>query len=253
MRKTILTSLALLTLGSTAPALAQNGPKSALDLPPGQALVNLSATERVEVQQDLLVATLQYERENKNPRALQDEINTVMKKAVERAKADKDIKVSTQQYYVYMYEPPVLHPETGQPRKKSEKIWRGSQGISLESKSADALLELTGELQDMGLTMQGLTYTISPELLETTHDSLLENALAKLKAKAERAGRALGKSQADLIEVNVDTGGFYPQPMPMMREMAMDASSQKAMAAPVAEPGRSDISMTVSARALLKP
>lgn len=254
MRKTIFTTFALMTMA--APAYAQNGPKSALDLPPGQTLVNLSATERVEVQQDLLVANLQYQAENRNARALQDEINTLMKQAVEKAKSYKDVKISTQQYYVYMYEPPVPVPMQGQPqppRKKPEKTWRGSQGLQLESKSAEDLLELAGILQDMGLTMQGLNYTISQDLLEDTQDSLLENALTKLKAKAERTAKALGKSQADLIEVNVDSGGFYPPPMPMMKTMARADMAMESMAAPVAEAGSSDISLSVSARALLKP
>lgn len=250
MNKFLVAAAALLLLNGTAQA--QDGPKSALDLPPGQALVNLSASERAEVQQDLLVANLQYQAENKNARALQDDINTLMKKAVEKAKTYKDIKVSTQQYYVYLHEPqPEPRPMGSHPQKnKPEKTWRGNQGLQLESKNADDLLELTGALQDMGLIMNGLNYTVSTELMETTHDSLMEKALAKLKAKAERAAKALGKSQSDLIEVNIDSGGYHPQPM--MRGMAMDAKME-AMSAPVAEAGTSDINLTVSARALLKP
>ena len=251
MRKIIIPAMAVFFL--SIPAQAQEGPKSALDLPPGQTLVNISASERVEVQQDLLVANLQYQAENKNARALQDEINTLMKKAVDKAKSYKDVKISTQQYYVYPYEYPVPVPQHRQNEvPKMEKSWRGSQGLMLESKNADDLLELTGALQDMGLTMSGLSYMVSTDLMETTHDALMEKALTKLKAKAERAAKALGKSQSDLIEVNIDSGGYYPQPMPMMRGMAMDAKMET-MSAPVAEPGNSDISMTVSARALLKP
>ncbi|MBI4031884.1 MAG: SIMPL domain-containing protein [Proteobacteria bacterium] len=252
MRKLLL-SVATVLVFAAAPAAAQDGGKSVLDLPEGQALVNLSATERVTVQQDLLVATLNYEAESKNPRDLQNEINGLMKKALEKAKSYKDVKVSTQQYYVYAYEPPVPVPGHLQNENiKREKLWRGSQGLHLESKSADDLLELTGILQDMGLVMNGLNYTISTELLETTHESLMEAALSKLKAKAERAAKALGKSKADLIEINVDSGGQYYPPMPMMKTMAMGAE-MAAMDAPSAAPGESDITMTVSARALLKP
>lgn len=254
MKKLIAPALALMML--SAPAQAQDGPKSALDLPPGHTLVNLSANERTEVDQDLLVASLQYQADNKDPRALQNEINSVMKKAVEKAKSYKDIEVSTEAYYVYPYEPPVPPvpvPMQGQKKaEKPEKTWRGSQGIQLQSKSADDLLELAGSLQDMGLVMNGLNYTVSPELMERTSDSLMEAALEKLLAKAGRAAKALGKSKADLIEVSVDTGGQnYPRPM-MMKTMAFDGAAES-MAAPVAEAGQSEINMTVSARALLKP
>jgi len=216
-----------------------------LDIPAGQTLVNLSATERVEVEQDLLVATLQYESQDKDPRALQDRINEIMKKAVAAAKTYPDVKVSTQQYYVYQNE---QYDNEGRPTVKN---WRGQQGLQLESKQADALLKLTGELQAMGLVMSNLNYTLSQDLLEKTQESLLEAALKKLQSKAIRAAAALGKTKADLLEVNVDMGGgHYPQPMPMMaREASMGMAK---MDAPVADPGESDITLTVSARAMLK-
>lgn len=236
------------------PAAAQDY-KTILDIPEGQTLVNLSASERVEVEQDLLVATLNYNTEDDDPRALQDRINTLMAKAVEKAKAYKDVKVTTQQYYVYPYDyDPHPRPYTpGEPPRKLERKWRGQQGLSLESKKAGDLLKLTGELQEMGLAMNGLNYTLSTELLESTQESLLEAALKKLTAKADRTAKALGKTKADLREVNVDMGGYYPQPM--MRTMAMEGAAMAMdakMAAPVAQPGQSDITMTVSARVLLK-
>jgi len=69
--------------------------------------------------------------------------------------------------------------------------------------------------------------------------------------KADRAARALGKSSAELLEINVDMGGFQ-QPQ-MMRAMSMGAEmASSKMDAPVAAPGQSDITLTVSARAMLK-
>lgn len=230
--------------------------KTVLDLPPGATLVNLSATERVEIDQDLLAATLRYEAENDDPRALQDDINGIMAQALEQAKSYGDIKAVTEQYYVYPYDfDPTPQPiKKGDLRQKMQRTWRGSQGMQIKSQNAADLLKLTGALQDLGLTMSGLQYTISPDLLEKTQDSLLEAALAKLKAKAERTAKGLGKTKADLLEVNVDIGGYYPQPMMARGMMAMDSSMAKAeMAPPVAAPGQSQVTLTVNARALLKP
>ncbi len=251
MRFIVLTAL-FAVLSFTLPAAAQDY-KTLLDIPAGQTLINLSATERVEVEQDLLVATLQFESQDSDPRALQDRINEIMKKALDKAKTFPDVKVSTQQYYVYPheYDPNPRPYQPNEAPRKLERTWRGQQGMQLESKQADALLKLSGEIQAMGLTMTGLNYTLSKELMESTQESLLEAALQKLTSKAQRAARALGKSKAELLEVNVDMGGYYPQPGMQAMTMGAEMGAVR-MDAPVAEPGESDISMTVSAKAMLK-
>ena len=242
--------LPLLLIFLSLPVQAQDY-QTILDIPPGQTLVNLSASEQVEVEQDLLVATLRIELQNDDPKALQDEINKTMKQALSLVKASPQIRASTQQYYVYPHDyDPTPRPIDGSNKQRQlKRTWRGSQGIELKSSQADELLELAGKLQVIGLTMSGLSYTLSPELQERTQDSLMESALAKLTAKAERAAKALGKTEAALLEVNIDMGGGY-SPQPMMRSMAMGEMAQMDM--PVAAPGQSTITLTVSARAILK-
>jgi predicted secreted protein len=253
MRKSLLSGMTALALLLPCAAFAQDNGKGIFDLPAGQTVINLSTSERVEVDQDLLVATLRYEAENKDARALQNEINTAMKKAVDMAKEKSTIKVTTQQYYVYPqdFDP---DPKNNGTLKKTERIWRGNQSLEIKSATPDDVLELVGKMQDLGLVVSGLGYTLSPDKAEDTRDGLMEAALEKLKAKAGRAAKALGKSDASLLEVNVDAGGYYPQPMMMsaMADMGGSARMEK-MAAPVAAPGQTEITMTVSARALLKP
>lgn len=183
---------------------------------------------------------------NASATLLQDEINKKMAKAVEAAKKVESVKVSTGGYYVYQYDPDPKSP-------RNDMEWRGSQSLEIKGKKADDLLKLVGDLQDMGLSMQGLSYSVSPELMEETQNNMLEAALAKLKTKAERTARALGKTSADLLNINVDMGSpLYARPMMARAEMAMDMGGSAKMAAPVAEPGQSDITLTVSATALLK-
>lgn len=237
----------LLCVFASSAAIAQDY-KTILDLPEGSALVSLSASERVEIDQDLLIATLRYEADNADPSALQDEINKAMQKAVDAAKKVSTVKVATQQYYVYEYD-----PNQDKPLSPKQKMWRGQQGLMIKGKQADDLLKLAAELQTMGLKMEGLTYTVSPELLEETRESLLESALVKLKAKADRTAKALGKSTSELKQINVDMGGYYPQPYMARGGAVMDAMAMKAeVAAPVAAPGESEITLTVNAQALLK-
>lgn len=247
-------------LAFTVPAYAQTAsPAATPETTPakisfqggGETILNIAATERVQVQQDLLIASLRIERENADAKTVQAEINELMKKAVDTAKTVPTVKVATGQYYVYQYDP---NPNP-QPLKSGEKPalkWRGTQTLDLKSTNADDLLKLAGALQDSGLIMNGLSYTLSPEKADEAKDNLMEAALAKVKARAERAAAAMGKAKTDLIEVTVDTADNMVHPPMMMRAVAMDAGGAMEKAAPSAEPGETEITLTVSARALLK-
>jgi len=213
-----------------------------LELPQGQVILSISATERREVEQDLLVATLSYMAEDRNSRELQDEINTVMAKAVETAKKVKAVKVNTDSYQVY---------ERTDARTK-ERIWHGNQSMTLKSKDPEAVLKLAGELQSMKLTMNDLSYTLAPETAIEVQDSLMEDALDQLQTRANRAAKALGKTTAELKEVTVQGQNIPYAKTSFRNTMAMDVA-ESAMAAPVAEAGESTLTLTVSARALLKP
>ncbi len=266
----------MMTLALTAPAYAQNAASSAsapenpaaatepaatapakISFPGmGETVLHIAATERAQVPQDLLTASLRIEKENADAKAVQAEINTIMAKAVETAKAVTTVKVSTGHYYVYQYnpnpQPPVPQKDEKEPAKKPEERWRGSQSLQLQSTRADDLLKLAGALQDSGLVMENLNYSLSPEKADEAKDSLMEAALAKVKVKAERAAKAMNKTRADLVEINVDSADNYmPQPV-MMRAMAMDAGGMEKASAPVATPGETEITLTVGAKALLK-
>lgn len=213
-----------------------------LSLPDGQVVLNINATERREVEQDLLIATLSYSATNKDSGALQNEINTVMKKALDIAKKEETVKTNTGSYQVY---------ETRDPRTK-EKKWQGNQTITLKSKDSETILKLVGTLQDLKLNTNGLQYTLDPKTQIAIQDSLMEDALKQLQQRADRAAKALGKSTAELRDVNVQSGGIPRQPRHYART-AMAMSADMEVAAPVAAAGESTITLTVSARALLKP
>jgi uncharacterized protein len=132
----------------------------------------------------------------------------------------------------------------------SKKIWRGSQSLQLKSKNADDLLALVGRIQGTGLTMNGLNYSVSPELLEETRNNLLEAALTKLQIKAKPIARSLGKTKTALLHVTVNSGSYRPT---QMQGRAMAMSDMPQMAAPVAAPEHSNITLTVRTTALLKP
>jgi len=230
---------ALALVAATSVARAGDG---GLQLPPaGHTLVNLSASERMTLPQDLLSASLRIEARSAEPRKVQDDINKAMAKALALAKAAPTVKTSTGGYQVHE-----------QRLERNVRVWQGQQTVQLESKDSAALLELAGRLQGAGFAVSGLNWSLSPERAESVRDELMVKALGNLKAKAALVARTLGKSGYELTDVNLDGA---PQPVPMYRavrmEMAMAADG--AVAPPVAEAGETEVSVGVSARALLKP
>lgn len=242
MRLLLLILLALYSV----PSFAQDF-EGLLKLPEGATVMNVSATERTEVKQDLLTATLRFQFEDEDLNAVQNAINSKMKKALDKAKKAKSVQTQTLRYNVYQQD-----ANRGKRDLAARMIWRGEQSLQLKSTDTDAVLELTGELQKIGLSLNGLGFSVSTKLRDQVQSDLLEKALARLTAKAERAGKALGKNSVELLKVNVGHNGSIHQPRMMMRSDAFVAEAAS-MAAPVAEAGESEISLNVDAVALLKP
>jgi len=236
---TAVAATAILTMPSFAHADGVEDP--IFTMPAGQVLINISATVSEEVKQDLLVATLQYNAENREASKVQNEINTAMKKALDLAQKQSDIKVTTGSYNVYERRVP----------KTDEKVWYGQQTITIKSKKSDVILDVAGKMQDLGLKMNGLNYMVDPKDSVAIKDVLMEKALQELSARANRAAKALGKSGSDIREVNIQSSGS-PRPYAVRSYAKMEMASDS-MAAPVAAAGESTISMTVSGRAILKP
>jgi predicted secreted protein len=236
MRQSLLPLSTLLVSLLTVPVSAQNINL----LPEGQTLITLSVTERVQVEQDTLVATLRVERDHRDAVALQSEINAAMAQALETAEGDEAVKVSTGYYSVYQYN---TSPQGG----RNNEVWRGSQSLTLEGQDAAKILALAGEIQEQGFLMSELSYVLSTARADEVRDSLMESAIARATANVERAARAMGKTDVDIAVLDVDAALGYAQPMMMARGVAMDAME---MAAPVTEAGESEVSLTVRVQAV---
>lgn len=212
-------------------------------LPEGYVNISLSATERIEVEQDLLIGTLSYSVTNANSKDLQDEINKAMAKALDKAKKVESVKVNTGSYQVY---------ETTDPHSKM-KQWHGQQSLTLKSKDADDLLGLAGELQELGLDMNGLSYALSPEAAASIQDGLMEDALRQLQTRADRAASALNKSAAELTNIMVNNNDRASQKPRYSRTEMRSMTATDSASAPVAAAGETTITLSVRASAILRP
>lgn len=231
-------------LAAATPLLAQNQ-LSLGELQPGQLVLNLSATEQQEVAQDTLNATLDFAVQGRDQVALQNQVNTALKKALDTAKAVEGVHVQTGYYQVYQVqnEPGVFSADN--------PVWRAQQSLQLDSLDSVALLALIGELQGTGLTVSNLYYSLSPARYEQVSAELTTQVLQTLQQRAENAGSALGKHSAALVEVSLDGNANVPATREVYA-MAARAMDMK-METPSAEPGETTVSVTVSARAILSP
>jgi len=211
--------------------------------------LNISVTEQMDVQEDLLMSSVRIEEEGVDPKSVQNEINRIMAAVIKIAK-QPDINVSTGQYNIYQYNE---EQNTGNKEKKvKKKKWRGTQVLSLQSKLPEALLSIIGQLQNEGLLIQSLNYTLSNDKREAIRNSMIESAIAKLKQQAMRVAKALGQEYSRFTTINIDTGLGARPPMPIYRNArTLDVMSNAAVM-PSAEAGTSVVYITVSATVLLK-
>jgi len=227
-------------------ALAQNQLNLG-ELQPGQLALNLNITEQQRVDQDTLNASVQFVTQGRNKNELQKEVNSAMQAAVNKVRAITEVEFNTTYYQVQIV-------QTGRSSKTdiANPVYRAQQGMQLKSTDSATLLELVGVLQQEGLTLDGLYYTLSESAHEKIAGSLLKAALLKLQNRAQDAAEVLGKKQADLIEVSMDGSPNFMESRQKFA-MASMANTDMAFVAPVAEPGDTLVSVSVSARAVLSP
>jgi predicted secreted protein len=153
--------LALAVFLAPFPARAQNELNLG-QLEPGQIALNLNLTEQRRVEQDTLNATLEYTVQGSKRVELQDEVNKAMGMTLELLRGTTGIEFNTGRYQVSIV--PADRPARGD---VENPVWRARQSVQLSSQDSEALLAVTGQLQEAGLALNGLYYSLSPALHET--------------------------------------------------------------------------------------
>lgn len=214
------------------PALAQPAPAA-------PTVLHLSATARQRVVRDRLRVDLRADQNGADPRTVETAINRLMGQAVAKAREVQGVEVETGSYAVYRETPPD-RPQT----------WHGSEELGLTGTDSGALLKLAGELQTLGLVMSGLGYEASPEAVRGAEDDLTVDALSALDRRAAAIARQLHLSVLRYSELHVGNAQSSGPPPPRFAAMA---AAPRAVPAPVAAPGETTVSVTVTAAVLLGP
>lgn len=215
-------------------------------LPDDATVVNLNESAERDVTPDTMRARLMAQASSESAATAQASVNAAMAKALARAKA-LGLEVETGGYNTYQESPP--RPASLPPgAKPPAPIWRAQQSLILTATDDAKLLEAVGALQNEGLLLQELGYTVSRAQSRALQDELFNEALQRLTARAEKAGQALGMRFEGWARVGLN-GGVIQRPV-MMKTMGMAAESRAAP--PVAAAGEQTISVSVDGEAILR-
>ena len=192
--------------------------------------VRLSASAQTQVENDTVIAVLYAQEEGSDAAQLADLVNRRIAEAVKRVKQHQAIKLQTSGYNTS----PVYH-------KNKIAGWRVRQNIRLETRDMPLMSELIGQLQRK-LNLQDISFSVSPELKNTTDDQLIADALNVFEQRAKNITRQLRRKNYKIVDIDIGTSaGHYPR-----RQYEAVVMSAAKVAPPSIEGGEQTLRVTVS-------
>ena len=228
MRYLTLSSLLLSSLLSTA-TFAQ--PTEQLNY----NLVNVQAEATRQISNDEMYAVLYIERSKKQPAELSALITQLMNQAIAASKKYPQVKVETGTQSTY----PVYDNDS-----QKLKEWRGRAEIRVKSTNFKAVSQLISELQQNFQT-QSINFTVSDAQRKKVENELMVEASKNFQQRAQMLTSAWNKSGYQLVNLNLNTNNYYPQPVMMRANMAKFAGAEAADAQNV-EAGESKITVNAN-------
>jgi predicted secreted protein len=205
-----LLALSGLLLASTLTATAFAAPNESLNY----NVINLSADASRDISNDEMHAVLYIEKSNKQPAELATQINQLMNQAMAAARKYPTVKIETGTQTTY----PVYDNDN---RKLKE--WRGRAQVRLESTDFKATSQLIAELQQNFQT-ESISFTVSDAKRKKVENELMIEASKNFQQRAQALTQAWNKTGYELVNLNLNTNNYAPQPMPRLAMMkAADA------------------------------
>ncbi len=201
----------LLTNLLAATALAVAGAAQAEPL--NYDVINLDASARAEVANDLLMATLYVEKTNSDASKLAAEVNRTLNQAVRLVHEFPGVKIETGAQSTW----PVYDA------KNRLTGWRTRAELRVESKDFDAASRAIAKMEG-NLQLSGIHFVLAPDTATATENRLIDSALKAFEARADIVARSMGARAWRAVNLNVNAGNNRP-PMPVMRAMAMKADA----------------------------
>lgn len=231
MKRLAAWSLVLAIICHAEAALAQDEPT--------YDRIDLMANASSEVENDLLIAVVFAEVEDNNQTDAADAVNTAITWAADRARRVTGIDLETMSY------------STRPLYANGRRIvgWVARQSLRLESRDAEALSALLGELQER-VAVQSINYSVSDEASERAEEALIVEALAQFNRRATLIATELGRPGFRIVRLNVGTAGGRP---PGFFDLSAARIQTAEAAPPTLEAGTQTMTVTVSGEIELDP
>lgn len=186
-------------------ALAENEPYNRVDF-------QVEAAR--EVANDLLIANMSIEVQDKQPAQVARQINAALNDALKKAAAFGSVKASSGGQNT--------HPVYG--KNNQIDAWRGHAGLRLESRDFKSAGELIMQLQAT-LQLTGLSFTLSPESRTQLESDLLTEAIKAFQHRADTIRTAMGARAYRTVHFSINGGipPVYAKSMMRAAPMAMEA------------------------------
>ena len=205
--------------------------------------VALSATASVEVAQDWLTLSLSTTRDGTEPASVQTQLKQALDAAltIARPQAEKDqLELRSGNFS--------LTPRYGRDGKVNG--WQGHVNLTLEGRDFARITSVAGKVQS--LTLQGLSFGLSPAARTALEADLQTQAIARFQSKAQAVAQSFGFKGYQLVQVNVGAvdgngGARFSQMAAAPRAMA----AMSDMPVPV-EAGTSTVQLAVNGTVRLK-
>ena len=170
-----------------------------------------------EVQNDLLVAHMSIDVEDKLPANVAQKLNVSLNDALKKAAQYSNIKTTSGNQSTY----PLY---ANQPYSNNNHIngWHGRGELRLESRDFKAAGDLIAELQST-LQLSNVQFMISHDLREKVENDLIAEAIHVFQSRADAVRSAMGAKSYKTVHFSINQGG-YQQPYlqaPMLKSMAM--------------------------------
>ncbi|MDA0902313.1 MAG: SIMPL domain-containing protein [Proteobacteria bacterium] len=202
---------------------------------PDSTIITFQESAHKEVMQDAFKAVLRFEVNGKDVVDLQNQINSKMQEAVKIAKAAKELDVSTGNYSVN---------KQWDNNSKQYVGYTAFQEIILDSKNKENLLKTAQQLQALGLIMNNLQSYLSVEKTASYRNELIEEALNRVKQRAEVIAKNLQKKEVNISRIDINSANHRPYLARSVKALSMAANVE--MADPVVEPAKQDVSVNIS-------
>lgn len=238
--KTIIAVAVLTPLLTTVAAFAQST---------SGAMVIVPATGEVVRANDLAIATFGIEEQDKDKAAAASRVNRKMAEGMALLRAaDPQASLKTQGYYTYAVYAEQPRVANGMPAPKPLTIgWRVGQTVQLKTLNLAALPKTAAAAQAV-LSLNGVSFGLSPATLKQVDAERIAGAYANLRERIAAIAAAMGRSPADAVLDTVDleaTGNYTVQVTGSRSRYAAAAPAAQEVAEPSFEPGETTLQMKV--------